>query len=310
MQNKDLIESNNKDDYEIDLRKLFYIVNKGKKTIFSFVIFFSFLAIFYSLFLPNIYQSIALLTPNENEESRSSALSGFSSLAGFAGIELPSSNGEGNSAKAIEKLSSLSFFEKNLLPEIFLPELMAIESWDAKTNKLYFDDDIYDESTNTWVRDFSYPQKQIPSSQESFEVFKQKHFLITKDDESGFISLNVKHQSPFVAKKWTELIVSQINTFYREKDKTEAEKTIEYLNEQVSKNSFSEIKQALAELLQVQIQKLALIEANEAYIFDYIDPPAVMEKKIGPNRTLIWLLGAIFGLIFSTFMVMIRYFRS
>ena len=66
----------------------------------------------------------------------------------------------------------------------------------------------------------------------------------------------VKHQSPFVAKKWTELVVSQINTFYREKDKKEAEKTIKYLNEQVSKNSFSEIKQVLAELLQEQIQSM------------------------------------------------------
>ena len=310
MQNKDLKENNNIDDYEIDLRKFFYIIKEGKKTIFYFVIFFSFFATIYSFFLPNIYQSTALLSTNEEEKSFSSQLSGLSGLAGIAGIDLSSSNNEGNSAKALEKLVSLSFFEKSLLPEIFLPELMALESWDVKTNKLYFDKDIYEESSNTWVRDFSYPQKQIPSSQESFELFKKKHFSIAEDNESGFISVYVKHQSPFVAKKWTELVVSQINTFYREKDKKEAEKTIKYLNEQVSKNSFSEIKQVLAELLQEQIQKLALIEANEAYVFEYIDPPAVMEKKIGPNRILICLLGGIFGLILSTFILIIRYFRT
>lgn len=309
MQNKDLKE-NNTDDYEIDLRKFFYIIKKGKKTIFSFVIFFSFLAAFYSFFLPNIYQSTALLSPNEKEKSFSNQLSGLSGLAGIAGIDLPSSNSESNTAKAIEKLVSLSFFENSLLSEIFLPELMALESWNAKTNKLNFDKNIYEESSNTWVRDFSYPQKQIPSSQESFELFKKKHFSIEEDNNTGFITVDVKHQSPFVAKEWTELVVSQINTFYREKDKKEAKKTIEYLNDQVSKNSFSEIKQVLAELLKEQIQKLALIEANEAYVFEYIDPPAVMEKKIGPNRILIFLLGGIFGLILSTFILIIRYFRS
>ena len=92
MQNKDLKENNNIDDYEIDLRKFFYIIKEGKKTIFYFVIFFSFLATIYSFFLPNIYQSTALLSTNEEEKSFSSQLSSLSGLAGIAGIDLSSSN--------------------------------------------------------------------------------------------------------------------------------------------------------------------------------------------------------------------------
>ena len=46
-----------------------------------------------------------------------------------------------------------------------------------------------------------------------------------------------------------------------------------------------------AEELQEQIQKLTLIEANEFYVFEYIDPPAVMEKKSDPNRKLICIIG-------------------
>ena len=46
----------------------------------------------------------------------------------------------------------------------------------------------------------------------------------------------------------------------------------------------SEIKQVLAQLLQEETKKLTLIEANQFYVFDYIDPPAVMEQKSEPNR--------------------------
>ena len=49
----------------------------------------------------------------------------------------------------------------------------------------------------------------------------------------------------------------------------------------------SEIKQVLAQLLQEETKKLTLIEANQYYVFDYIDPPAVMEEKSEPKRALI-----------------------
>ena len=118
--------------------------------------------------------------------------------------------------------------------------------------------------------------------------------------------MTIKHQSPYVAKDWVELIFKEINSFYRQKDKAEAEKAISYLNEQLSKTSFSEIKQALAELLKIEIQKTALVEAKESYVFDYIDSPAVMEQKLEPTRSLICLLGAMFGILLGIFIVLLK----
>ena len=125
--------------------------------------------------MPNIYESKALLVPVNASSGISGALGGYSGLAGLAGISLPSSGDEGNSVKAIQKISSLSFFENNILTNINLPDLMAVKSWNSKTNTLVFDKNIYDMKANTWVRDYSYPKQQIPSSQESFKVFKKEH---------------------------------------------------------------------------------------------------------------------------------------
>ncbi|MDC0410290.1 Wzz/FepE/Etk N-terminal domain-containing protein [Gammaproteobacteria bacterium] len=295
-------------DDEIDLQELFYVLLEGKWIIVSLTAFVSIIAVIYSLLLPNIYESKAMLVPVNSSGGISGALVSYSGLAGLAGISLPTGGDESNSAKAIQKIRSLSFFENNLLANIHLPDLMAVKSWNSKKNTLAFDDSIYDTKSNTWIRDYSYPQQQIPSAQESFAVFKTKHLSLSQDKESGFITLSIKHQSPFIAKQWVELVVNEVNAFYRQKDKLESEKAINYLNQQISMTGLSEIKQVLAELLQEEAKKLTLIEANQYYVFDYIDPPAVMEKKSEPKRAFICILMALLGGMLSLVIVLIRHY--
>ena len=295
-------------DDEIDLRELFYVLLEGKWIIVSLTAFVSIVGVIYSLSLPNIYESKAMLVPVNSSSGISGALGSYSGLAGLAGISLPSGGDEGNSAKAIQKISSLSFFENNILPNIHLPDLMAVKSWNSKTNTLTFDDSIYDTNSNTWIRDYSYPQQQIPSAQESFEVFKTAHLSLSEDKKSGFITLAIKHQSPFIAKQWAELVVNEVNAFYRQKDKSESEKAVSYLNQQISMTGLSEIKQVLAQLLQEETKKLTLIEANQYYVFDYIDPPAVMEKKSEPKRAFICIISTLLGGMLSIVLVLIRHY--
>ena len=308
MQETYIDKSSNDFDDEIDLRELFYVLLEGKWIIVSVTSFISIIVLIYSLLLPNIYEAKAMLFPVNSSSGIDGALGRYSGLAGIAGISLPAGGDGGNSAKAIEKIRSLSFFENSILPNIQLIDLMAVKSWNPKTNILNFDDSIYDTNSNTWVRDYSYPNQQIPSAQESFEVFRTAHLSLSEDNKSGFVSLSIKHQSPFIAHQWVELVVNEINTFYRQKDKVESEKALSYLNQQISKTGLSEIKEALAQLMQEETKKLTLIEANQYYVFDYIDPPAVMEKKSEPKRALICILGALLGGMLSVFIVFIRHY--
>ena len=293
---------------EIDIREVLSILIQGKKIIVYITGLLTIIGIIYSLLLPNIYESEALLAPVKEESSLTGNLSDYSGLAALAGISLPSETKDSNSAKAIEMMGSLSFFENNVLPKIFLPDLMAIDYWDQKTNSLIYDDEIFDITSNSWVREFSYPKKLIPSAQESFEIFEKKHFKLAEDKTSGFITLSVRHQSPFIAKQWVEIVVEQINAFYRQKDKSESEKTIDYFNEQMLKTSLSEIKVVTAELLQREIQKLALIEVNKDYVFEYIYAASAMEEKSQPSRLLIVIIFALLGIILSVFTILIKHF--
>ena len=290
-------------DDEINLRELLYVLWGGKWIIISLTAFASTIGVIYSLLLPNIYESKTLLAPVSPSSSITGALRNYSGLAGLAGISLPSNVDQGNAVEAIQKISSLSFFENNILPNIYQPDLMAVKSWDSKTNTLVYDESIYDTKSSTWIGGFS----DIPSTQESFEVFKT-HAALSEDRISGFVTLSIKHQSPFVAKQWTELVVNEINNFYRQKDKSESEKAANYLNQQISLTGLSEIKEVLAQLLQEETKKLTLIEANKSYVFDFIDPPAVMEKKSEPKRAFISILSFLLGGILSILFVLIRHY--
>ena len=295
-------------DDEIDLRELFNVLLDGKWIILSITAFASIFGIIYSLLLPDVYESKAVLAPVDSSNGISGALSSYSGLAGLAGISLSSSNPENNSTKALEKLKSLSFFEKHIMPNIFLPNLMAVKEWNHDINTVVYNDTIYDVKNNKWVRDYSYPNKQIPSAQESFLVFHNGHLNISEDKKTGFITLAVKHQSPNIAKKWVELVISEVNTFYREKDKSESEKAVNYLNEQIKMTNLSEVKESVAELLKNEIQKLTLIEANQSYIFDYIDPPAVMQYKSEPKRSVICIISTLIGGILSIIIVFLIHY--
>lgn len=307
MQNTNNLESF---EDEITLVELFKILFAGKWTIIFYTTVASIFIVFFSLSLPNIYRSEALLTPVAAENSLGGALESLGSLGALAGNILPTEATDSNSAKAMEKVSSLSFFEEKILPQIFLPNLMAVESWSAKSNIVTYDDDIYNQETDTWTRDYSFPQTSVPSAQESHRAFLE-HLDVAKDMKTGFVTFAIEHQSPFIAEKWASLVVSEINAFYRQKDKVEGEASINYLTEQVAKTGYTEIRKVVADLAQREMQKMTLIEATDYYVFDVIDPPAVMERKFAPSRAIICIIGAILGGIIGVIVVLLRhYLRS
>ena len=156
---KDKKHSSDFDD-EIDLRELFKALSDGKWLILALTTLVSIFGVIYSLYLPNIYKSEAILVPVTPSNNISGALGNYGGLAGLAGISLSSGDDEGNSVKALKKIGSLSFFENNILQNIFLPDLMAVKYWDVEKNIVVYDDSIYQRTSNTWVRDVSYPNNK------------------------------------------------------------------------------------------------------------------------------------------------------
>ena len=301
MNNSTDLNNNDKLGDEIDIKSLAKTILINKGLIIASTFLFAIIALIYSLTLSNIYQSTALLSPVGEQSSSNQSLNNIGGLASLAGINISSTSG-GTSTKAITKISTLSFFEENILPNIFLPDLMAVKTWDEESNSIIYRDSIFSVQTGKW--------NDIPHPQKSYKAFKNK-IQVSQDYDTKFLTISVKHESPYIDKEWTELIVNQINDSFRAKHKREAESAMKFLNSQMALTSYSEIKQVVAEILKQKMQQLTLIEANKFYVFSYLDHPAVARKKIEPSRTSICILGTLLGFMLGVLIVLVRsYFKE
>ena len=295
-------------DDEIDLKELFLILFDKKLLIVSISITFAFLSIFISLLLPNIYTSKTTLIQVDQEDSISSSLGSFSSLASISGISLP---GESTSkgTEALERIKSLEFFSTYFLPNIKLENIMAVKKWNAEENVLVYDKSLFNQASDKWIRNVSFPRTKKPSAQESYEYYK-KILSVSISKENQFVTLSIDHPSPVIAKKWVEIIIYNINESMREEDNKKAQNSIAFLNEAARSTSLNSMRDAIGSLLEGQMQILMLSSSSKAYIFKVLDSPVVPEKKSAPNRSFIVILGTLLGGLLSVLWVLVKYYPS
>ena len=293
---------------EIDLNLLVSFFWKNKIIFCLIITTFTIISLIYSLSLSNFYTSQSLLAPTEKEDSLSSKLGSYSSLTGLAGVNLLNENSS-NATEAIERIKSFEFFSKYLLPNIKLENIMAIKDWDLITNTLIYDKKLYDEESGEWTRKFSHTQSRVPSQQETFKIFLNS-LNISVDKDTSFVTIKVRHQSPYVAKKWLEIIIFNINESMRSQDIRSSEASIDFLNKTQKLTKIQSIKDAISSLQETQMQTLMLASSNEAYVFKVIDSPIAPETKSSPNRFFICILGGMFGFFFSIFIILFRNLKN
>lgn len=295
-------------DDEIDLRELFITLWKGKYKIIFVSIIFSIVSVVYALNLPNIYKSEALLTPAEQDGSNglSSIMGQLGGVASLGGVNLGDNGGANNKLLAMQILKSRQFSAEFIQKHNILPDLMAAKSWHLVSNKISYDAEIYNHDTNTWVREVSLPFKAKPSLLEAHEAYKEI-VDISEIEGTGMLTLSVKHISPYLAKKWVDWLVEDINHVMKVRDVSEAEKSTAFLIEQLKETQISDMKSVLYRLIEEQAKTIMFANVRDEYVFKTVDAAIVPEKKSEPSRALICILGALLGGIIGVFIVSLRY---
>ena len=295
-------------DDEIDLKELFLVLWAGKWLIGGITTFAAAIAVVVALIMPNIYSSSALLAPAESASGgMGSLMKQYGGLASLAGISLPGGGETSKSGLAKELLKSRAFISQFIEQRGLLPDLMAAESWSINTGELQYDADLYDAQTATWVRDVDPPKQPQPSQQEAHETFAGL-LTVAQDKETGFVTVSIEHLSPIVAQQWVTWLVQDINTAMRDQDIIEAERSIEYLNQQIATTSLADLQTMFFELIQSQTETIMLAKVRPEYVFKTIDPAIVPEEKSKPKRALICVLGTLLGGMLAVLIVLIRHY--
>ena len=297
-------------DDEIDLKELFMVLWSGKWLISAVTGLAAAISVVVALSLPNIYTASALLAP---AESSGGGLSGlmkqYGGLAGLAGVSLSSAGDGSRTQLGIELMKSRAFIGDFVTRREILPELMAVQAWDAGSGKIVFDPNDYESATNTWVRDVDLPKQPRPSLLEAHEAFIDI-LGVSEDTQTGYVRVTVDHYSPVVAAQWVSWLVEDVNARVKAQDVAEAEKSIEYLKQQVANTSLADLQAMFFELIQSQTEIVMLAEVRPEYVFKTIDPAVIPEEKSKPSRALICVLGTLLGGMLGVVVVLIRHYAQ
>ena len=296
-------------DDEIDLRELFSVIWQGKWLIVAVTAVFAIGAIIFAVKQPNIYKSEALLAPASEEQGGglSGLASQFGGLASLAGVNLGAKSGVDKTQMAIEVVKSRQFSADFIQKHKILPDLMAAKAWDITQDKLIYDPELYDAQAKTWVREVKAPFKPEPSMQEAFKVFSQVVVVNTAKD-TGMVTIAVEHLSPTVAQQWIIWLVQDINKTMKDRDVAEANRSREFLSQQIALTNVADIKTILYKLVEEQAKTIMFAEVRDEYVFKTIDPAFIPEEKAKPKRALICVLGTMLGGMLGIMFVLVRHF--
>lgn len=305
VQSGQISDSNQFRAENVDFMEMWLKIWKNKWHITIVTVVFAISSIAIVLMMPNKYQSEVLLAPAEDTEGGiANMLSKLGGLANLAGINI----GKKKLTKptlAIEVMKSREFIKSFIERHDLLIPLMAAEEWDEDSNELIINPKKYDVATKTWVRDVSPPKKVIPSTQEAHEQFL-KIFDINIDKDSTLIKMSVTFFSPNIAKQWIDWLILDINEHMRNLDKRDAEKSIQYLQEELDSTALAKMQNVFYQIIEEQTKIIMLANVRAEYVFKTIDPAVIPDEKDSPRRAVIVILATMLGGILGIISVLIR----
>lgn len=303
-------QASGQQDQEIDLVDIARAIWSGKWLIIVITTVFTLLSVQYAKSVPDEYKSSALLVPVSASESSLTKLAGrLGGVASLGGINLGQS-GNNNAVHAIELMASWDFLEKFVRENNLEVEVFAATGWDKAQNKLIIDPTVYDEQSEKWIK----PQLldggvQGPSGWDLFQRLSGR-VSVSQDAVSGLVQLEIEHYSPYIAQRWAELLIDDINKYFQLRDKKEAQSSIDYLIKQIEMTNVVEMRGIFYQLVEEKTKTLMLAEIGKEYVFKVLSPPKVAEVKSKPARASIVVLGSVAGLLLSLLIALVRYFKK
>jgi LPS O-antigen subunit length determinant protein (WzzB/FepE family) len=137
-------------------------------------------------------------------------------------------------------------------------------------------------------------------------VYIEDLVSVSQDKGTGFVIISVKHISPYFAKDFLDLIITEANSFLRNKELEESSQALDYLKSQLAEISLVELKESINTLIESQLEIQMLAKINEDYILVEIDPPYIPEKSLSNSKTLIVIFSTLLGGLLGCIVALIK----
>lgn len=157
-----------------------------------------------------------------------------------------------------------------------------------------------------WDRQAQRWRGEAPSDLEAYELFDRRVRRVTVDRRSGLVTLAIEWRDPVRAAAWANALVAEVNARRRAEAIREAADSIRYLEQQLTRTSSVEIRQALYRLIEAQTKAIALARTRPEYAFKVIDPAVAPERPIRPQLLFLVAIGLAVGIAVALLAVLVR----
>ena len=276
------------EDDEINLLDYWRILMRYKWLIVLITFISGAGTIVYAFSLTPIYRAEITLAPAAEDKGAASALSGqFGGLASLAGINM--GGGGGKTEEALATLNSRLFTDAFIKDNHLMPVLFS---------------SIWDENSKSWMLE---SDKDKPTAWKAYKAFNDIR-TISDDKKTGMIILAIEWEDPELATLWANQLIERINIYQKNKAIKEAQRSIEYLQNELKTTSVVEMRQAIYRLIESQTKNIMLANVRDEYVFKIIDPAQVPEEKLKPKKKLMAILGTIVGFMLGVFLAFLLAF--
>lgn len=256
--------------------------------------------------MPNVYLTTGIYAPATDKKSGLGGLgSQIGGLASLAGINLSSGGAVDKTDLAIELLRSKDFVARFIGKYDLKISLMAAKGWDQQQDAIVIDPKIYDEESKRWMRKSIALRTAEPTLLEAAEEFS-KLLEVSKDKTTSMVKISFQYYSPKLAKRWVDLLIMEVNDDIRQRDIEEAQASIQYLNEQLSLISISDIRESIIQIIQDQTKTLMLTNIRKEYVLKTVDPAFIPEEKFKPRRAIIVMMSCFSSFLFLMLIAYVR----
>ena len=259
-------------DKTMDLDGALRAIKHRWKLVALITLIFVGIGIALSISAPRMYQAEVVLIPTKKQATLSSSLGQLSGMTGMAGISLPSAE----AGEPLAFLKSKDFIRAFIVDNNLLPILYA-KRWDA-INQRWKNPDV----------------KKQPDVRDGVRYFDRSIRSVLEDKKTGLVTLTIKWKDSQQAADWANLLVKRLNDRMRQRAITDAGRSVSYLQQEIAATNVVSLQQSLGRVLESEMQKLLLAQANEEFAFKVID--AAYPAK-SPSNASTLLIGFCFGLI-------------
>jgi uncharacterized protein involved in exopolysaccharide biosynthesis len=276
------------DDRELSLRELVVSIWTFRWSSLAIVLLSAALCALVAFTATPIYRAEVLLSPLQDEGPAAGGLGGLvrqlGDLAPLVGMNgLDGSVGLKEETMAMVKSRSflIQFIRDEQLMPVLYPEQVAGPGADAQDLSTYGD---------------------------AYRRFVDSVLTVQEDKDTGLIRLGIEWQDPEVAARWANQLVQRINELMRARAVAEAQRSVEYLQKELTKTSILGIQESIYRLIESHVGQIALASSRDGYAFRVVDPAIAPEAKdfIKPRRLLLVAFGLVGGSLLAFCVVLLR----